>query len=217
MRRISRGSRTNRRLRGVLIIFLIAACVGCTGLKRCAYEGFDRAAWQHPEQVVESLNLQPGDRVADLGSGSGYFTFRLAKAVGPTGKVYAVDIDQEMNAYVTERAREEGHANVEVILAEPDDPLLPETGVDLIFTCNTYHHMESRASYFANAGKYLRPNARIAILDFNGEGWFQKLLGHWTASEVVQRELKEAGYSLESELHFLPKQVFLIFSTTSHE
>ncbi len=194
------------------LIFVMVLTAGCGALKRCAYEGINRDAWQHPEQVIQSLGIQPGYHVADIGSGSGYFTFRLAEAVGPAGKVYAVDVDFEMNEYVAARAQEEGYKNIQVILAEPNDPLLPESGVDLIFTCNTYHHLADHAAYFSGAGKYLRPGGRIAILDFNGEGWFQKLLGHWTASDTIQRELKEAGYSLDRAFQFLPKQVFVVFS-----
>ena len=202
------------KIRYPLALVLIAlVCVGCNALKRTAYEGFDRNEWQHPEEVIRSLGLQAGDQVADLGSGSGYFTVRLASAVGSTGKVYAVDVDREMNDYVVKRAQEEGYNNVEVILAEYDDPLLPESGVDLIFTCNTYHHLENRVQYFANVRKHLRPNGRVAIVDFNGEGWFQKIFGHWTAGEVIQKEMEEAGYVLQREFTFLPKQFFLVFST----
>lgn len=202
------------KIRYPLALVLIAlVCVGCNALKRTAYEGFDRNEWQHPEEVIRSLGLQAGGKVADLGSGSGYFTVRLASAVGSTGKVYAVDVDREMNDYVAQRAQEEGYNNIEVILAEYDDPLLPESGVDLIFTCNTYHHLENRVQYFTNARKYLRPNGRVAIVDFNGEGWFQKIFGHWTASEVIQKEMEEAGYVLQREFTFLPKQFFLVFST----
>ena len=202
------------KIRYPLALVLIAlVCGGCNALKRTAYEGFDRNEWQHPEEVIRSLGLQAGGKVADLGSGSGYFTVRLASAVGSTGKVYAVDVDREMNDYVVKRAQEEGYNNVEVILAKYDDPLLPGSGVDLIFTCNTYHHLENRVQYFANVRKHLRPNGRVAIVDFNGEGWFQKIFGHWTAGEVIQKEMEEAGYVLQREFTFLPKQFFLVFST----
>lgn len=206
------GTVTTRMLRWIALICLIATITGCTPFKRWLYEGFNREAWQHREEVIQALNFRPGDYVADLGSGSGYFTFLLAKAVGPSGKVYAIDIDVDMNAYVAARAREEGHTNIEVIHAKPDDPLIPESGVDLIFTCIAYHHLENHVAYFKNAGKYLRPGGRIAIIEFNEKAWLEKLIGHWTPSEVLHREMKEAGYSLDQEFHFLPKQMFLIFS-----
>src|SRR5262247_686823 len=142
----------------LLIFFLL---VGCARLKQCAYEGLSRDQWQQRDRVIESLEIRPGDRVADIGSGGGYFTFRLAKAVGADGKVYAVDVDKELNDALARRAKDEGYANVEIILAKADDPLLP-SAVDLIFTSNTYHHLQNRTAYFANLKKYLKPNGRIA-------------------------------------------------------
>ncbi len=189
---------------------LAALCVGCTDFKRWAYEGWGRDKWQQPERVIEALRLSPGDHVADLGSGGGYFTFRLAKAVEPMGHVYAVDVDAGMNAYIIERAREEGIGNVSAILARYDDPLLPESGVDMIFTSNTYHHLEERRAYFRNARRYLRPGGRVAILDLAGKGWFDGIFGHWTPAATIRAEMEEAGYRLEEELT-LPRQSFLIF------
>jgi SAM-dependent methyltransferase len=162
--------RPSRRILRTTLIVLLITCAGCTDVKRWAYEGFDRDEWQHPEEVIQALTIKPEEQIADLGSGSGYFTFRLADAVGPSGQVYAVDIDADMNAHLAKRLQEKGYKNIEVMLAKPHDPGLPENGVDLIFSTNTYHHLENRPSYFANARKYLRPNGRIAIIDFNGEG-----------------------------------------------
>ena len=185
---------------------------GCTTLKRCAYEGIDRDDWQKPDKVIGELAIQPGDRVADIGSGSGYFTFRLARAVGPTGKVYAVDIDEELNDYVALRARQEGYANIEIILATPDHASLPSPGVNLIFTSNTYHHIADRPTYFARLKNSLGPNGRIAIIEFSDKGWFAGLAGHATSGSVIKHEMQAAGYVLESEYDFLPKQSFLVFS-----
>ena len=193
------------------IIFLVGITT-CTDIKRWAYEGFDRDEWQHPEEVIKALKIQAGDQVADLGAGSGYFTFRLADAVGPTGNVYAVDIDAEMNAYLAQRVQDKGYQNIEVVLARPNNPGLPDNSIDLIFTSNTYHHLKERVTYFTNLQQDLQPDGSIAIIDFTGEGWFQQLFGHYTPTETIQRELQEAGYTLEAELAFLPNQVFLIFA-----
>ena len=192
----------------LLILFLI---VGCARLKQCAYEGLTRDQWQQRDRVIQSLQIHPGERVADLGSGGGYFTFSLAKAVGPDGKVYAVDIDEEMNDLVAQEAKKEGVGNVEVILAKPDDPLLPSPEVDLIFTSNTYHHIDNRVNYLTNLRKYLRPNGRIAIVEFERRGWLDGLWQHYTPSEFIKREMEQAGYRLENEFNFLDRQSFLIF------
>ncbi len=202
--------RATKRIKIQLLILLLLA--GCARLKQCAYEGFTRDQWQQRDRVVESLELRPGDQVADIGSGSGYFVFALAKAVGPDGKVYAVDIDKEMNDLVAERVKQEGVRNVEVILAKRDDPLLPSSGVDLIFTSNAYHHFDNRVSYLKNLRKYLRANGRIAVIDFDRRGWFSGLWRHYTPSEFIKREMEQAGYKLQKEFNFLDRQSFLIFA-----
>lgn len=196
---------------GVLAAILASAIAGWVTLKRLAYEGFGRDRWQQPDKVIESLSIADGGRVADLGCGGGYFTFRLARAVGSGGKVYAVDVDADMTEYVSKEAAKRGHRNVETILARYDDPALPISGVDLIFTANTYHHIEQRAAYFRNAQKYLRAGGRVAIIEFNGKGWFERLLGHWLKREVIIAEMQEAGYRLAGDFDFLDRQHFLVF------
>lgn len=211
---LTQSPRMARRYLKTLSLFLVLsglAAQGCTSLKKMAYEGFGRDRWQDPERVLNALHIQPGDHVADLGSGSGYFTLPLARAVGPNGKIYAVDVDQALNEYVKNRATRAGYRNVEVILAEPDDPLLPLRGVELVFTSNTYHYLKDRIAYFKRLCKYLRPGGRIAIIEFNGRGWAERLLGHWTPPETIKTEMGAAGYHLAVEYHFLPRQSFLVF------
>ena len=186
----------------------------CTAFKQWAYgKGPSRDAWQYPNKVIAELAIQPGQHVADLGAGGGYFTFRIADAVGNTGKVYAVDIDPGMTADLQERAAKDGYRNVEVILAEPNDPRLPEDSVDLVFTCDTYHHLEDRTAYFARLQKSLRPKGRVAIIDHSGSaGLFVRLFGHFTPSSVIRSEMEAAGYKLDREYTFLPRQSFVVFS-----
>lgn len=200
------------RSRGTPLLLVALVLTSCTSFKRCAYEGSGRDAWQQPERVIAALELAPGARVADLGSGSGYFTLRLARAVGPEGKVFAVDIDEQMNEYVRERTAAAGLANVEVILARVDDPLLPDAGVDLIFTSDTYHHLSDRPVYFRNLQRDLAPGGRVAVVDFDGRrGWFVRLTGHYTPRELLLREMDEAGYEVEREHDFIDRQTFIVF------
>lgn len=189
----------------------LALLAGCTALKKCAYDGFGRDGWQQPEKVVQTLAIKPGERIADLGSGGGYFTFRLSQAAGPSGKVYAVDVDKDMLEDLAGRANKDGYRNVEAVLAKYDDPLLPEP-VDLIFTTNVYHHIEGRAKYFSDAARYLRAGGRVAIVDFNGKHWSASFMGHYTPVEVVKKEMEEAGYVLAREFDFLDRQSFLIYT-----
>ncbi len=202
------------KLRGVLVLVALSSLVfaaDCSGIKRRIYEPADRDSWQHPARVIESLSIAPGERVADLGAGGGYFTFRLASAVGPAGVVYAIDVDPDMTGLLERSAAEGDHSNVEVLLVDPAEPELPDTGLDLIFTCNTYHHLEERSDYFKRLKRYLSPDGRVAIIDHKPEGWFQRIFPHSSRSETILREMEAAGYRLQGEYDYLPKQSFLVF------
>jgi ubiquinone/menaquinone biosynthesis C-methylase UbiE len=194
----------------LILVFLLLA--GCATLKQCAYEGISRERWQQPDRVIAALQLRPGDRVADLGSGSGYFTFRLAQAVGAAGIVYAVDVDDDMIAFVQKKLRERNIANVITVRARYDDPLLPADGVDVILTVNTYHHFDDRVNYFKNLRRTLRPGGRIAIIDFDRRAWLEGLWRHYTPSDFIKREMAQAGYVIQREYDFLDRQSFLIFA-----
>lgn len=205
-----RIARPRSKFFGVAALAALVLFAGCTAFKRCAYEGFGRDDWQKPEQVIEALALETGDRVADLGSGGGYFTFRFSKAVGPTGKVYAVDVDRDMLDYIAGHAKEEGLRNIETVAAKYDDPLLPEA-VDLIFASDVYHHIQDRPKYFANAGRYLNARGRVVVIDFHEKG-FASMIGHSTPGDLVRKEMDEAGYRLEKQFDFLEKQNFFVFA-----
>ena len=194
-----------------LLATSLSVSVGCSAFKRFAYEGFDRDEWQQPDRVLGELALEPGMRVADIGAGGGYFTFRLAEAVGGDGIVYAVDVDEDMTSYLEKRATEEGYANVKVILGEFADPLLPDDGVDLIFTSNTYHHIEGRIDYFRSLKRDLRSGGRLAILELTGASWFARNFGHFTDRETIVSELTEAGYEEIASHDFIERQTFTVF------
>jgi arsenite methyltransferase len=170
---------------------------------------------QKPAQVVDALGLKPGMRIADLGAGSGYFTQRFVQAVTDTGKVYVIDVEPEALKYVKDRLmRTQRPFDAEFVLASPDNPNLPAGSVDLIFICNTYHHLEARPLYFRKVGPSLKPGGRLAIIDFyhderSGELSFPKR--HLVSREKVVEEMKTAGYQLTKEHTFLPKQYFLEF------
>ncbi|MFQ5450507.1 MAG: class I SAM-dependent methyltransferase [Nitrospinaceae bacterium] len=189
----------------VAAILALTILTGCSGLKRAAYNGFNRDKWQQPDRVIQTLRIPPGAQIADLGAGGGYLTFRLAKATGPDGRVYAVDVDPAMTDFVQKSAREQGVQNVQTILAEPQDPKLPQRGIDLIFICNTYHHLKDRVAYLARLMKSLRPGGRIAILDF-------KQGRNSTPAKTIRAEMIQAGFNLDGKYDFLTKQNFQIFS-----
>ena len=196
------------------IVLCLAALLvgGCSALKRCAYEGIGRD-WQDPERVIAVLDIDLGDRVADLGAGGGYFTFRLADAVGPAGRVYAIDVDPDMVKYLGDRAVEDDYPQVIATLASSEDPNLPEPGVDLLFTSNTYHHIADRTEYFKRLRRHLRPGARVAIIEYRDSPFPP---GHDTDSEVILEEMNAAGYRLLENHGFLAKQSFLVFTDATN-
>lgn len=195
-----------------LLVVILALAIGCSDWKRFAYEGFDRDSWQQPDRVIELLEISEGDRLADVGAGGGYFTFRLAEAVGENGRVYAVDVDDDMLEYLSERVAEQGVANVEVVRGEFGDPMLPDGQIDLLFTSNTYHHIEDRSAYFRAVRSDLSPKGRVAILELNGESWFPRTFGHMTPKESIVSELQDAGYRLVGDFDLVERQHFLIFA-----
>lgn len=196
---------------------MAAALVLAFGCAEAAYRHMSnpsRDAWQQPREVIARLALSHGDRVADLGAGSGYFTWYLAEAVGPSGIVYAVEIDETALRLLAEGIRSRGLGNVRPIRADPSDASLPEP-VDLVFSCDTYHHMEDRISYFRRLRRYLKPEGRVAVVEFHPKGLFSGLLGHGTSQEVVRREMEEAGYRLVAAHDLIDRQHFQIFALAS--
>jgi arsenite methyltransferase len=212
-----------RRARATLLLglFTLASAtlpgLGCSAWKRFGYEGFDRDSWQQPERVVSELEIEPGARVADVGAGGGYFTFRLADEVGLSGTVLAVDVDEDMTNYLEERVAEERRTNITVTLGRYEDPLLPDGQVDLFFTSNTYHHIENRVDYFRNVQSDLKPTGRVAILELNDASWFPRTFGHHTPPATIIAEMDEAGYTLAKSHDFVERQSFLIFERKSPE
>lgn len=128
-----------------------------------------RVAGLKIDEVIELLGLEAGDVVADIGSGSGVFSIPMARAIGPTGVLYPVDIDQEMLDFVVERAEGEGLRNVRAVLGEFDDPKLPVNDVDVVFIHRTLHMIEHRQAYVNAVMKYLKPDGRIAIVEAEQE------------------------------------------------
>jgi arsenite methyltransferase len=198
-----------------VIAFL--TCLSLVACERLAYQQMNapsRDAWQQPKEVVDKLAIETGDRVADIGAGGGYFTWHLADAVGPDGTVYAVEIDQTGLDMIRRDMAARGVKNVVPIHAKPMDPLLPET-VDLVFSCDTYHHMSDRSAYFQSLARSLKPDGRVAILDFHPHGFFSGFLGHGTAAEDVRREMEGAGYERIAAFDFIDRQHFQVFALSS--
>lgn len=194
------GKRTcNKLFLASWLFILVALSSGC------------RSIWQKPDMVIEKLQIAKLSRVADLGAGRGYFTFRIAEALGPEGLIYPVEITPGQISRLNRRADRLGRKNVLPVLATTTDASLPEK-MDLIFLCNTYHHIDNVTTYFSNLKKYLKSNGRIAIIELDDLPWYLFTLhSHQTSAETIKKEMHQAGYILIEEHNNLPVQNFLIF------
>jgi predicted methyltransferase len=168
-----------------------------------------RDSWQKPDEVIRALDLKSGQVVVDIGAGDGYFTRRLARALAPQGKVIGLEIKSNLVEEMASDAKRLGLANYEARLVTTDDPKLEPASTDLIFLCDTYHHIASRVAYFKKVGQALRPGGRLVILDMVRTS---RNTDHSIVKEEVVDELKQAGYRLVKEFDFLlPRQYFLVF------
>ena len=148
----------------------------------------------HIEQVMDVLSVQPGKNVADIGAGSGWFTVRAGRRVTATGTVYAVDINPDAIAYIEKRSTKEDLRNIKTILGAADDPKLPRASIDSVLLLKTYHEVARPVSLLRNLRTSLRPQARVGVIDRNGDGE-----DHGIAKDVVVREAAQAGYRLVEE------------------
>jgi ubiquinone/menaquinone biosynthesis C-methylase UbiE len=178
-----------------------------------ALEDRQRDAYQKPHEVMSALGLKPGEVIADIGAGSGYFTFRLAHFVGSKGRVYAVDVSPEMILHINRRIRELKSNNVISVLADPDDPLLSDRSVNRFFFSDSWHHIENRTRYLSLMKKILKPGGEVVIIDFHKKELpLGPPLQMRIAREEVVREMELHGFRLRKEQTFLPYQYFLIFA-----
>jgi arsenite methyltransferase len=176
-------------------------------------ENPQRDAEQKPDEVIAALDLKPGETLADIGAGSGYFSFRLARRVGDSGRVYAVDINSDMILFMNRNIRDKKIKNVTTILSAPDDPFLADASINRFFICNTWHHVQNRPRYMALMKKMLKPGGQVIILDYKKK---QLPVGPppemKRAKKEVIAEMEAGGFKLAKDHDFLPYQYFLVFA-----
>jgi predicted methyltransferase len=171
-----------------------------------------RDDWQKPDEVVNGLGLEPGDIIADIGAGDGYFTRRFARAVSPGGKALGLEVSSSDVASMQRDAESLGLDSYEAMLVESDDPGLEPGSVDVVFLCNAYHHLRNRVDYFKAVSGGLKKDGRVVIVDFyNKRMEVGPPPGHTLSREVVLEEMKEAGYQLLNDKDFLTYQYYLEF------
>ena len=198
------------RLYGVLgAICLILSCT-CVSAE-------DRNDWQQPDRVMSDLGMKPGTRVADIGCGEGYFALRLARAVGPQGLVFAVDINARALAALKKQADQQLLTNVTVVVSESTDTRLPVESVDVLLVSDVLHEVPEaqRLPLVQSAVRALRPGGFLYLIDYRKSrdvkfDPYEKLIPR---DELV-RICTEAGLRLDAEFHYLKYQVFLRFQKT---
>ncbi len=175
------------------------------------FDAPERDAWQKPELVVAGVVTRPDLVVADIGAGTGYFSLRFARALG-AGRVVALDLEPTLLEHLAARAGREGLGNVETRVATPDDPGLATGSVDVVFVCDTYHHIAARTAYFTKVAAALAPGGRVVIVDFRVDSERGPPRELKVAPEVVVEELGRAGLELAARDESLPDQYFLTFA-----
>ena len=171
-----------------------------------------RETEEQPSTTVQQLELKPDDVVADIGAGTGYFSFRIAEKV-PEGKVYAVDIQPEMLDAVNFLKQENNIANVETILGKEDNPNLPPASIDLAFMVDAYHEFAYPREMMTGIYQALKPGGRVVLLEYRKENPMIMIKSlHKMTQKQVKKELKAVGLKWQTTKEFLPEQHFLVFN-----
>jgi predicted methyltransferase len=178
------------------------------------FEIESREVYAQRKEIVAACKLRPGLTVADVGAGTGLFTRLFAKEVGPTGKVYAVDIAPRFVEHIEKTARDEGLKNVVGVVCTPDRVKLPANSVDVAFVCDTYHHFEFPFKTLASIHEALRPGGQLIVIDFHRiEGKSREwVLNHVRAGQdVVVKEITSSGFKRVGEEKLLQENYFVRF------
>ncbi|HUP40264.1 MAG TPA: class I SAM-dependent methyltransferase [Vicinamibacterales bacterium] len=173
----------------------------------------DREAWQKPDQVMDALRIAEGTTVADIGAGGGWFTIRLARRVGKSGKVFAVDVQRLMMEAIERRVQREELHWVTAVQGDYDDPRLPaDARTDAVLIVDAFHEMEDPVLMLKNVARTLKPQGRIGIIDYReGDGGPGPDAAERVPPSVVISQAAAAGLKLVEQHTFLRYQYFLIF------
>jgi predicted methyltransferase len=172
---------------------------------------------QRPDEIIKTMGLRDGDTVADFGCGTGYFARRMARAVAPGGRVYAVDIQPEMLGILKQLVDKEALTNVVPVLAETDDPKLPAGALDWILLVDVYHELQHPKATLARLREALAPGGKVAVIEYRLEGLTALHIReeHRMSPEQVLAEWEPAGFRLARRHEFLPTQHFFVFEKAS--
>lgn len=172
----------------------------------------EREAEERPQLVIDALEIKAGQTIADLGAGSGYYSFRIAPLVGQKGRVLAIDVEPRMLRIISERARRGGVDNVTTVLGTPSDPNLEPNSVDLLFMVDVYHELEFPLETMTKVRAALKPGGRVALIEYRAEDpkVMIKPVHKMTERQII-RELTAAGFRHQKTVRSLPLQHLVIF------
>lgn len=172
----------------------------------------DREEWQEPERIMDTLRIADGMRVADVGAGGGWFTVRLARRVGPNGRVYAEDVQRQMIESISRRVQREKLRNVETTLGTAADPRLPGN-LDAILIVDTYPQLDEPVSMLKHLAKALAPTGRLGIVDFRKDVYGPGPdMNERLEPEEIIRDAARAGLRFHAHETFLRYQYLLVFT-----
>lgn len=195
----------DRFIRIALVILLASSLCGAAPRRG------NRDSWQQPQRVVVDLGLKPGDAIADIGSGRGYFTFRLGSAVGSAGKVYATEIDAKALKAIEARVEKEGLTNIQTVLSDATDTKLTSASLDAALVANVIHHVpkDQRLPLVKDIARALKPGGFLFILDWRVDAEIARDKAHRIPKEDLLQLAKDSGLTFDAEFHYLKNQVFL--------
>ena len=207
--------------RRILLIFLLVglqfAAIGTVSAGKgpeywaTFWDAESRDDWQKPIMIIDFLTISPGQVIADVGCGTGYFAKLFSRQIGAEGKLYAVDIKRSMLDYLMQR-EDAVTDRIVPIVARPDDPKLPEGEIDLIFIANTWHHIKKHEVYLPRLARGLHEHGRLALIDFHpGEMPVGPPDNEKLSRDEVVRQFEGAGWRLDAESVMLPYQYLLVF------
>jgi predicted methyltransferase len=176
-------------------------------------ERSDREDEEAPTRLIAKLAVKPGQNIADVGCGSGYYSRRLAPLVAPGGKIYGVDIQPEMLRMLEASAKQEGITNIVPVLSEPDDPKLPAGLIDWILLVDVYHELQNPEPMLRKMREALSPTGRVALVEFRLEGDSAAHIRteHRMSVEQVRKEWEPAGFELVELWEEMPTQHVFVF------
>ena len=177
------------------------------------FETESREIFHQRDKIAAAVGLRPGMTMADIGAGTGLFTLSFSQAVGPNGKVYAVEIAKNFLEHIKARAAKANASNVETILCTEKSVELPEASIDLAFICDVYHHFEFPTATLATLHKALKPGGEVVLIDFKRIPGVSSdfVMGHVRAGQdVVESELSAAGFEKTAEVTDILKENYFV-------